>query len=290
MHRYVNMKNIPLLAVFLLLGLQLHGQLITGKVLNSSTGDPLVYASIGVKETARGTITNEQGDFSLDIKDLPANSDIRFSMIGFKPQTISLGELRKDENIIRLEDQTYNLSEIIVKPSGRLRKVGIIGFSKLGYCGWTGTDYGPGHEIGTKIELGDTPVKLKSFNLRVKDQSFDSVIFRLRIRKIVDSLPGPELLKNDILFHISEKSGWVNIDLSKFDLVFNGDIAITIEWIKIMGMNKPLLVVSGKFKGYAPSFLFNVKRNRGCSYGKRGIEDKWVRYEDSSPSFYLTVQ
>lgn len=271
-------------------GFQLNAQLITGKVFNKSTGEPLVYASIGVMETTHGTITNEQGDFSLDIKDIPINSNIRFSMIGFNSQTIPLNELRKEENVIRLEDQTYKLSEIIVKPSGRMRKVGISGFSKSGYCGWSGTNYAAGWEIGSKIELGDRPVKVMSLNMRVHDQSFDSILFRIHIRKIVDSLPGPELLMNDILIHISKKSGWVQIDLRKYDLVFEGDVAISLEWIKIMGVNKPLYIVSGKIKGYAPSFLFNVKRNQGWSYRKWGIEDKWVRNEDSSPSFYLNVQ
>lgn len=87
------MKTFSLFVLFLFLCLQLHSQTITGKVFDASNGEPFIYVNIGVIETTKGTITNKQGNFYLEVKDIPTNSLARFSMIGYKSQTYTIEEL-----------------------------------------------------------------------------------------------------------------------------------------------------------------------------------------------------
>jgi hypothetical protein len=276
-----------------MLAMQLHGQVITGKVFDSSNGKPLEYVSIGVIEAPLGTITNEKGEFSLEVKGQSNKSIVRFSMIGFKSQTFSLEALFTKENVIKLENEPVKLPEVTVRPfSGKLKKAGTTDFTKPGQvCGWSGTEFGKGSEKGLKIPLGNQQVRLKSLHIHVWAQSFDSCLFRLHIRNIVNGLPANELLDRNILFSIQKKSGWVVIDLSRYNLVFHEDIALTIEWIKVMGAHKERVVKFSDSKQFiANNVLFNVNEKQGCYFQKNANENKWSSIAAQSPSFYLTVQ
>jgi len=147
-----------------------------------------------------------------------------------------------------------------------------------------------GYEVGSEIKLGDTPVRLKSLHIRVNKQSFDSSLFRLHIRNIEENLPQKELLNNNILITITKVSGWVEIDLSEYNLVFEGDIALSLEWIKVIGLNIDRLITANGDKKLYAAVTFNVKQKVGCTFTKWGSEAKWTRHENSSPSIYLTVQ
>lgn len=287
------MKFLSIFVLFLMLTFQLHSQIIKGKVLDSSNGDLLQYVSIGVVDKPLGTITNENGEFSLEVNGQSPKAIVRVSMIGFKAQNFTIGELSYKENIIKLVNETIRISEVIVRPFlGKLKKVGNKDYTKLGQvCGWSGTEFGRGSEIGLKIPLGNQRVKLHSLHIRVYLQSFDSSLFRLHIRNVVDDLPANELLDENILFPITKQSGWVDIDLSKYNLVFKGDIALTIEWIKVIGAHKDRVVKFGNSNQYtANNVLLNVKEKQGCFYQKKTNEDKWSRIDTQSPSFYLIIQ
>jgi hypothetical protein len=285
------MKHLSLYFLFLSFNIQFYGQTITGYVIDNSNGEPLIYASIGVIGTTVGTITTDKGNFRLDVINLPPKSIVRISMIGYKSRTFTIDQLLIKQDSISLKRETYNLSEVFVSPAGKLINVGTISFSfKNGFCGWGGNDFGKGWEIGTRIDLGDLPKRLKSLHIHVNKQSFDSSLFRLHIRDIVDSLPQNELLKTNILVAITKETGWIAIDLSKYDLVFEGEIALSLEWIKVIGMDMNKLITSKGAKQSYPAVTFNKKLNEGLTFTKWGTEAKWAYHDKSSPSIYLTVQ
>jgi hypothetical protein len=279
--------------LFSILAVQLHCQIIKGIVLDSSNNVPLEYVSIGVVDTPFGTITDGKGEFNLAINGQSASAIVRFSMIGFKSQTFSLDELSNKKNVIKLENEPVKLPEVIVKPfSGKLKKVGTTDYTKPGQvCGWSGTEFGKGSEEGLKIALGNQIVRLQSLHIRIWMQSFDSCLFRLHIRNIVNGLPSNELLNDNILLIITEKSGWANIDLKKYNLVFKDDIALTIEWIKVIGSHQDRVVkFSNHNQQIGNNILFNVKEKQGCFYAKNANEDKWSCNKTKSPCFFLTIQ
>ena len=57
---------------------------ITG-VVKDQSGEPLIGVSIVVKGTTNGTASDFDGNFTLDV---PDNSTLVFSFIGFKPQEV----------------------------------------------------------------------------------------------------------------------------------------------------------------------------------------------------------
>ncbi len=73
--------------------------------------------------------------------------------------------------------------------------------------------------------------------------------------------------------------------------MFKEDIALTIEWIKVIGVHQDRVVkFSDSKQSTANNVLFNVKEKQGCFYKKSANEDKWSCNKSQSPSFYLTIQ
>ncbi len=283
------MKTLLFVTLILSTGL-LSGQTITGKVLDAATNEALAYVNIGVVGQPRGTITDEDGTFELETAGLSPEATIRFSMIGYVAQIFTIQELTDNNGkIIQLKNVPVQLSEVVVKP-GKLRNVGATKSSLRKICGWGGTNLGSGCEIGTKIELGELPVNIKSIHIRIHQQSFDSSLLRLHIRDVVNGMPGEELLTKDILFPITKESGWEEIDLSEYNLVFQGDIIASLEWVDVKSIKK-LIRVGQEGKRLPPNavILFKMHKNQSF-YGKWGSEALWVRHDDGAPCFYLTVR
>ncbi|GAB1451583.1 TonB-dependent receptor [Draconibacterium sp.] len=91
---------------------------ITGKVTDVNTGEPLPGATIVVKGTTIGTITNFDGDFNFNIP-----NDAQTLMIGFigmKNVEIEVG----NQTIfnIALQEETFGLDEVVVIGYGTVKK------------------------------------------------------------------------------------------------------------------------------------------------------------------------
>ncbi len=269
----------------------LNGQIITGRIIDLYNGSPLEYASIGAIGTSAGCVTDREGKFNIDVTGLPKDIIIRASMISYHPQSFTIDELNKKDIIIKLLPSPIQLTEVIIRPSGKTRKVGVTANSDIdkGLWGWVGTDLGKGREKGSTITLGNKPVRLLSLHLNLYFHSFDTSIFRLHIRKIDKGMPATELLSENIFIPITVKEGWVDFDLSKYNLQFNGDIALTLEWVNAIGINSERKLINQK--NITPRIYLYIKTGRGNGmFVKQGVENSWVYDNRRNPCFYLTVQ
>ncbi len=84
---------------------------LTGTVKNAA-GEPLIGASILVKNTTSGTTVDVEGAFRLQLDEKLKNSTLVVSFIGYLTQEISIGE-RTTFDIVLAEDATQ-LSEVVV--------------------------------------------------------------------------------------------------------------------------------------------------------------------------------
>jgi len=111
------MKHLFLLMMlFLSLGFSCQAQeeqILKGRVLDDETQTPLPYSNILVLHKNIGTISNEKGDFSLDITELSATDTLSFQYIGYKTKKLVLGNLDSISNIT-LKENLINLSEVFV--------------------------------------------------------------------------------------------------------------------------------------------------------------------------------
>jgi len=89
-----------------------------GKVVDSETGEPLVFASVAVKETNVATVTNIDGEFVIKISETQTSRNLEVTFLGYKNRTVPLTEMREDgyKNVISLTPAPIPIKEIIVKP------------------------------------------------------------------------------------------------------------------------------------------------------------------------------
>ncbi len=88
-----------------------------GKIVDSESNNPLVFATLTIENTNIATVSNSEGFFLLKVpKDLPMNTKISISYLGYKNKTISLSSIKRDKNRIALDLLTISLSEVNVAP------------------------------------------------------------------------------------------------------------------------------------------------------------------------------
>jgi hypothetical protein len=109
------------IAIFLLLAVSTaKGQSfkVYGKITDNKL-EPLAFVSVQVKELGYGTITKEDGSYEFRLEE--GKYDLVVSMIGFKPQviTIIVKNQQVEQNIIMETDEGDSLSEIIIRAKVR---------------------------------------------------------------------------------------------------------------------------------------------------------------------------
>ena len=281
------MRYILLNLLILLCQFEMYGQIIKGEIIDSNSHEPLEYVSIGIMNTPYGTVTDDKGYFEFETKGVDLSLTVRISMIGYEPQRFSIEELVNKDNKIEMVEATFEIPEVTIKPTAE-REVGATGFNRLsGWSGWGGMHVRKGFEIGTKIELGNRSVKIKSLHVLLHRQAFDTSFYRLHIRSIQDTLILDELLTENIIISITNESGWTQIDLEPYNLILRGDVGLTLEWLKIQGINKEReMKIDDKRQG--AYILFKNKKNHWGLY-RWGTEAKWIINKVQSPSMFLTI-
>src|SRR5690554_4975973 len=99
-------------------------KLIAGKVTDAQTGEELIGVSVWIKESAEGTATDIEGNFSLSV-DSKFVGVLQFSYIGYETKNITY----TDQSILHVElvPQSTSLDEVQVVGFGTQRKESVIG-------------------------------------------------------------------------------------------------------------------------------------------------------------------
>jgi hypothetical protein len=85
---------------------------ITGTVLDSITGERLGYITIQELATTNGTMTDDMGTFSLNVK---SGATLRVSCVGYRPKTLNAGKYSHNVTI-RIASSDQEIKEVVVKP------------------------------------------------------------------------------------------------------------------------------------------------------------------------------
>ena len=98
------------------------GKKVTGVVVDG-TGEPVIGANVVVKGTTNGTITDFDGNYSLE--GVSANDILVVSYIGYLSQEIPVGNQSSIK--VTLKEDTQTLDEVVVVGYGTMRKSDVTG-------------------------------------------------------------------------------------------------------------------------------------------------------------------
>jgi len=89
---------------------------INGRIIDSKSKENIPYASIGFLNKNRGTISNDDGNFSLTYNDQFLNDTLLIGHLGYRKLAIPVSELKSDSTY-KLEQQSISLQEVVIRSS-----------------------------------------------------------------------------------------------------------------------------------------------------------------------------
>ena len=90
----------------------INNNILIGTII-SENNVPLPYVNIIIINTGKGTISNENGGFSININNLNDTNTIRFQCIGYKTKNYNIKTLKSNSDIL-LSENIYDLDEILI--------------------------------------------------------------------------------------------------------------------------------------------------------------------------------
>ncbi len=91
---------------------------LKGKVVDTETGSPLVFATVSVSESNVAVVTNIDGEFTLKVGESLVSKNLEISYLGYKNKVVPISSMRNNgyKNLIQMETAPIPIKEIIVKP------------------------------------------------------------------------------------------------------------------------------------------------------------------------------
>ena len=150
-------------------GKQQQAARVNGTIIDATTGEPVIGASVVEKGTTNGTMTDIDGKFSLELKN--AEKMLEISFVGYIKQTI---HVTSPTVTVKLAEDTQMLSEVVVVGYGVQKKenltgaVSMVSMEKaLGSRPVTSMGAAlQGTIPGLVITGGSVPGQSKTFNIR----------------------------------------------------------------------------------------------------------------------------
>lgn len=96
---------------------------LSGSLKDRSTGEPVIYGSIGVNNMSYGTVANQNGDFKLVLPDSLRHSIIKFSQIGYITREIDASLLSGQNIVFYMDQRVIPLQEVVVRVVDPLRTI-----------------------------------------------------------------------------------------------------------------------------------------------------------------------
>jgi hypothetical protein len=252
-----------LILIFFLIPDIAFGQSVKGKVISSETGSGVGYVNIGLIGKNLGTVSDQNGNFKIDLSRAVDNDSIRFSMIGFGSKTLPVSQFRGDSlKNIYLTPLDYIMPEIEVtyhKPKN-LRIGNPVETNDL-RSGFSNNDLGS--ELGIKAFV-KKKVVLKNINLDVAVCTYDSVIYRLNIYQTDNQIDYRNILKEPIYISFSKDdiNKVITYDLLKYSIIVEGNVLITLELFKDLGEGR---------------LLFRTEYFTGLTYHRKTSQGSWTQ-------------
>ena len=117
------LKSLLLICLFSTTFIFSQEEFITGQLLDKKNGEPIVFATIRVKDKAIGVISNLDGSFRVPERFKDFGSILEISSLGYASKDIFLYDLSKYKtNIIRLIPAIEVLDEVVVEGVKRIPK------------------------------------------------------------------------------------------------------------------------------------------------------------------------
>lgn len=217
---------------------------IKGVVLDEVTGQPIGYANVVQVQSKISTQTNGEGQFVLQLPVQYKAGSIKISSLSYAPKVVSVTEIlqkgRNQEPVkIYLKPSYKSLRAVEVSAKSKKWKARKVGFNID-----KGTrfhhQFNPldtlveksGQEVGNRFQLKKYPAILQSISFGLAGSGNVKAIIGLRLYSLKNNLPDKDLLPERIILRIPpHHTGWITVDMGKYNINLKEDFAVAVEWL-----------------------------------------------------------
>ena len=244
----------------LIISLSIHAQIQLKGNAKDSNNLAIPYCSIGMKNSEIGAITDENGNFSIEIPENNTQNEIVFEAAGYDEKILSVKDLQQNSTII-LHEKSINLNEVLVKTEQMKDKIigqktrPMLTFSKMF------DENVPTIEQGNIFDIYPK-TRLNAYNFYIIPSSkFEEITLKINIYSVKNGLPSESLLDENIIYKTTT-TAWQKIDLSPYKFRFKNveQIAVTVQLVDYKKLENQDFVfgVSAK-KSTAKDLLFRYQ-------------------------------
>ncbi|WP_284651002.1 carboxypeptidase-like regulatory domain-containing protein [Flavobacterium terrisoli] len=257
--------------LFIFIGFSAFSQ-IKGIVVDEKN-QPIPYVNVWVENENIGTTSDENGTFKINTSE---DKTLVFSSVGFEVKKTAIKE---GERVV-LKEAVYKLKEVVLSKRKQDKEIEIGDAQRIHHRQLSGDKpwiYG-------KLFEQDTIYKKTPFLKKIvfySDSDKKGAKLKIRIFEFNDSIPGNDLIDEDLIVTVKKGMKRNVIDVSKYNLTFpEKGIVIGLEWMIIEEnradfkykdhQTKKMMVM----EDYAPSLVVNYSEKENAFTYSQG---KWSR-------------
>ena len=267
------MKVFIIFFILISINTLLLGQQISGTVFEMNGETPVEYVNIGIVGKNIGTVSDQNGKYTLQVNPEHYDEILCFSSIGYHSYSVKVSDfINLNNGNVSLTKREYALTEVVIRPKKVKEKT--LGITSKGIAATCIQDSIKGWEVGLLMS-NRNKVFLKELNINVSSCSFDTVFYRINIYKPQKKNQFENILTIPVYISLLKEQvkDKITIDLRHLNLVVEGDFLVTFEIVKDLGR--------GSLCFYS-SLLHKV-------YGRQTSQGRWITYPIGGPSISVLV-
>ncbi len=225
--------------LFLISAVTLKAQVISGIIISQNENQPIPYVKIGIEKRSAGTISDEKGNFSIDLSDVDPQQIIKIEVPGYYLYQETVQRFKQNhQQKIFLTEKTKNIKEITIKPKKLVDKNWGVNTKTKSVI------YSVNPELDKKSFLGETALefnakkrsKIKNINLNIASYvSAQPVLMRYSIYSEKNGFPDKNILEEEITVALTEdmiKDGTYTLDVNDRNIWIQGKFFVGIQFLK----------------------------------------------------------
>jgi len=215
-------------------------RVITAKIIDSNTKEPLEFVNISFLNKDIGATSTTSGHFimSYPMDKIGADDVLQISFLGYETRHITFNQLKRLSTkpvTIALTRSAFSLGEVLLKSTPREKKmIGHSAFTAASMGYWEGKE-AIGGEIASVIKIKKEKTKLHRLSFNILQNKSDSLRVRVKIYDYDGGEPTLELTEGDILHTITKNKGLESISLEKYSIKVDDDVLISLELVEAYG-------------------------------------------------------
>ena len=214
-------------------------QTISGTVISKDENHPISYVKIGVEKENIGAVTDENGNFTIDLSKANTSNKIKIEVAGYETYTENVSDfIKQNSQKIYLKEKVKNIQEVKLKPKKLVDKNWGVNTKTKSVM------YSVNPAFKKEDFLGETALefkankksKIKNINLNIASITADRpVIMRYTIYNEKNGFPNESILDEEITVELTKDKivdQTFTLDVNDKNIWVHGKFFVGIQFLK----------------------------------------------------------